>query len=184
MLRYGLAILALIGFPLAMLCLQYLPLETDNVLATPITDYRLEGRVLTYETPLNNIDQTDLVSPIKAQLTKVNIYLTPGPEQTAYPYLVTRQGTLPANSPQDGSFYISGDVIEIRGTEYKIRYNTEILSLPDTMAVKLSAAPPESLRAIWHIRANGPARLAGVDINGDFIPYQFSLKSALLGLTQ
>jgi len=184
MIRYLTAIAALIGTPVAALSLHYAPLNSDNSVTTPITDHSLNGTVLTYRTALNNINQRDLVSPVKMSLTHANIHVTSGPENSAYPYLITQRDQTLTGDIKDGAFYLKGAIMRADAESYNIRYHTEALALPKYMADKLSEAPDTPIKAVWHIRSNGAARLAGLRIEGEFIPYQFNLKTALLGLTQ
>jgi len=184
MLRYVLIILLMLGLPLGAICLHYAPLKADNTVSLPMTTYHLKGPVITYETPLNIITPSDLVLPVKDGLKKAHIHLKSGPGDSAYPYIITPKGDKPIGGIQAGDFFLSGTLMQNQDGHYQIRYNNEILALPQKLVAHITSLDEPQLRAIWHIRANGNSRLAGLDIDGEFMPYQFNLKAVLLGLTQ
>lgn len=184
MLRYMTTSLAMLSVPLAALFLHYAPLKTDNIASLPITDYSLTGSVLTYQTPLNLIDPDDLVQPVKDELKQGHIHLKSGPENSAYPYIITPKGDKPIGAIQAGDFFLTGKITQTRENQYQIDYNNETLALPKTITAQVTSLDNPQLQAVWHIRSNGSSRLAGLEINGEFMPYQFSLKAVLLGLTQ
>ena len=97
---------------------------------------------------------------------------------------ITQNGDTPTGRLKDNAFFLEGDITHISNSHYKIRYHNETLALPQAMIDKISAQGDTPIKAIWHIRSNGKSRLAGLKVDGDFIPYQFSLKSALAGLIQ
>lgn len=174
----------MIGAPLAAAISHYTPQTSDNVIKTTITEYQINGQLLTYSVPLNNINSEDLSLPIGKGLKKALIHLTAGPDNTVYPYLITPKGDVPSNHLKGHGFFINGDIINASETSYHIRYNNEKIALPQAMIDQILMIDNAPLNAIWHVRANGTPRFAGLEIDGDFIPYQFSLNSALAGLTQ
>ncbi len=184
MFRYLLSAAVIIGAPLGALILHYTPLNTDKVLKTPIIDYALNGDIIRYNVALNDIHMADLVGPLRGHVKQVNIYLRAGPDDTAYPYLITPRSDKPKDHLSEDGFFITGDIISISDAKYNIRYNIETIALPKTITAALSNTNRQAVKAVWHVRINGTSRLAGFEINGKFMPYQFSLNSALLGLTQ
>jgi len=182
--RYMFITSLMFGLPLAVVYLHYAPLKTDDTVSLPITTYSLEGSVISYETPLNAIAPNDLVLPVKEGLEKAHIHLKSGPEDSAYPYIITPKGDKLVGGIKAGDFFLAGELLESRPGLYQIRYNNETLALPQKLVEHITSLDEPQLRAVWHIRANGASRLAGLEVNGEFMAYQFSLKDVLFGLTQ
>ena len=175
--------MVLLGVPSAATLYHYVPYD-DYVIKTPITEYDLNGSHIQYRTSFHAIAVSDLVQPFESDETHVNIYVVSSPDNTAYPYIIIPSRIHSDTDIQANVFHLKGRIVEKSLDTFEVKYNVEKLRLPKSLAANLSKPKIDKLRAVWHVRKNGRPRFAGLEIDGESFPYQFSLNDVLVGRTQ
>jgi len=82
------------------------------------------------------------------------------------------------------TYYVKGRAQTAHSGQYQIEYGVEKITLPAKLSEKLQTLKDEPVKAVWRVRKTGQAYFSGLEIDGEYMPYQFNLKDVLLGRTQ
>ena len=178
-----------IGGPLITYFLTYQTSQSDMSVRVPVTSYSLENTLLTYKTTLNSIEKGKLVKTPGLEFDiddkrPANIHLVSGPHQSAYAYMMTNSASAYKSPVDIETYHVKGRVKASQSGDYDVEYGLETITLPVHLSNKIRAMQGTQFKAVWGVRKTGHPYFSGLEIGGEYTPYQFSLKDVLFERTQ
>ena len=82
------------------------------------------------------------------------------------------------------AYHVKGRVKASQSGDYDVEYGLETITLPLHLSNKIQAMQGTQFKAVWGVRKTGQPYFSGLEIGGEYTPYQFSLKDVLFGRTQ